>query len=76
MLCLFAEALQTAAAVKIPSGLGLFWNMGQGAAMEGSLSRVLLERVLIHPSPSPLLHLAHLVYVFVPYREGEGEAQG
>lgn len=30
----------------------------------------------IIPVSSPLLHPAHLVYVFVPYREGEGEAQG
>lgn len=54
----------------------LFLIMGWGAATEGSLNRVLPKCVSIHPPPSPLLHLAHLVYVFMPYREGEGKAQG
>lgn len=40
------------------------------------MSRILPGCVSIRSLPSPLPLLSHLVYVFVPYREGEGEAQG
>lgn len=61
----------TGATAEVSSRLGLSYSLGWGAAPEGRGSSV-----SFHSSPSRLLRLAHLVYVFVPYREGEGEAQG